>query len=226
MRKLTLQEHLQRAIIDFETGCLLIPKNATHSIRINGELITISKLIYEEKFGELPSHSRIDRICNNGNCINLNHMLPSRPWDKFWRFVDKSRTCWEWTGSKDGGNYGVYRSPNLPDDKAHRLSWIFYNTEIPEGLLVCHKCDNPSCVNPNHLFLGTDKDNVLDKMNKGRFIKMRGKLNGRCKLSVDDVRDIRELHNDGLSYKQISKIYSIGMTQIGRIIRGESWSWL
>jgi hypothetical protein len=86
---------------------------------------------------------------------------------RFWKYVNKTDGCWLWTGAIGGSGYGLLgvENRNVP---AHRLSWQIHNGPIPDGLLVCHTCDNPPCVNPAHLWLGTNLDNARDKMAKGR----------------------------------------------------------
>jgi len=89
------------------------------------------------------------------------------------RFFDKvdvksKEDCWNWMAGSRGTGYGAFKFNGLVVD-AHRVSWILHNGEIPNGLFICHKCDNRSCVNPNHLFLGTHSDNIKDAYNKGRI---------------------------------------------------------
>lgn len=109
----------------------------------------------------------------------------------FWAKACKvSCGCWLWSSSLDSTGYGVaFLKPFPKAMKAHRVAWTLINGEIPRGLLVCHKCDIPACVNPEHLFLGTYKDNIQDSISKGRFAY--GLNNGRSKLSEIDVMEIR-----------------------------------
>ena len=104
--------------------------------------------------------------------------------ERFWSRVDKANDCWVWTGAKTPKGYGKIYS-NSKCVYTHRVSWELANENvIPEGIEVCHHCDNPSCVRPEHLFLGTSKDNRLDSMNKGRATPpppSDGMNNGRAK---------------------------------------------
>lgn len=92
---------------------------------------------------------------------------------RFWNFVSKSQDgCWLWNGTKDGGGYGqISTFRGEAPAKAHRVSWEMRNGEIPAGMSICHKCDTPSCVNPDHLFIGTQADNARDMVSKGRWNK-------------------------------------------------------
>lgn len=92
--------------------------------------------------------------------------MNERDIERFWSKVDKSGECWLWTGGKSGG-YGYFKV-NGSTLRANRLAYEIEHGEIPEGMLVCHSCDTPACVNPAHLWLGTDKDNQADKVAKGR----------------------------------------------------------
>ncbi len=104
--------------------------------------------------------------------------------DRFWMHVIKTESCWIWTGNRDKDGYG--NIGNGPRDsykliRAHRLSYALHKGEVPDNLFVCHTCDKPYCVNPDHLFLGTAKDNENDKVNKGRQAK--GERNGNSKYA-------------------------------------------
>lgn len=101
----------------------------------------------------------------------------SRFWDKV---AVRERGCWEWEGAHTTKGYGLFSITQTTTKKkvwqAHRLSWIIHHGPIPDGLMVCHDCDNPSCVNPAHLFLGTAQDNMDDMLRKGRaYFQKRGK---------------------------------------------------
>jgi HNH endonuclease len=146
--------------------------------------------------------------------------IQTRFWEKV--ILSDNTECWEWTGSKLRGGYGGLNINNRTV-QAHRLSYEMFVGKIPKGLLVCHKCDNPSCVNPKHLFLGTHQDNATDKVNKGRMPK--GEDIGNSKLTLDDVNKIRKLINEKVPRRKIAKMFGIGSTCVTDIATGRTWSW-
>ena len=131
--------------------------------------------------------------------------------------------CWLWTAGKRRG-YGSIRDGGRMR-QAHRVAWELAHGPIPDGLCVCHKCDNPPCVNPAHLFLGTKQDNNRDRARKGRQGWIKGESNGRARLTEDDVREIRALIELGKhSQREIGQEYGVSRTLIGRIVRSEVWT--
>ena len=148
--------------------------------------------------------------------------------DRFWKKVDvKSKDeCWEWTGSKYYNGYGqFFENPNKIT--AHRFSYELANGKINDKkLLVCHKCDNRGCVNPNHLFLGTHKENLQDMYNKGRQNNPSpiGEKNPNVVVTEKEVKQIRKIYaKGGISYKKLGEKFGISETQTTRIVKKESW---
>lgn len=139
--------------------------------------------------------------------------------DRFWEKVKKGEGCWEWQGalSKEW-QYGAFRvSAKRPTVKAHRVSWEIANGEIPEGMNVLHKCDNPKCVRLSHLFLGTIADNNRDKWNKQR----------QGKFSHDQVRKIREMkkkYGTGRPNQMIADQFGVCKATISHMLTGRNWS--
>lgn len=150
---------------------------------------------------------------------------------RFWKRVDIEGPvhpvhgqCWLWTGDRLKNGYGRLSAPRGIESLAHRLAWDLLVGPIPKDLCVLHKCDLPACVNPGHLFLGTNKDNTQDMYAKGR-----GVLGETCVQSVlteDDVRAIRARyrrysHKDGCG--AMAKEYGVGIVEIWRVVQGQRW---
>jgi hypothetical protein len=167
--------------------------------------------------------------------------------ERFWSKVNKlgEDECWEWIGALSGG-YGAFKYNK--GSIAHRYSYMLHNNlqEIPKDMCICHKCDDPSCVNPKHLFIGTPKDNVRDMIEKGRMINgMKGKRHkketldvlsklskGRkagikhhnVKLTEEQVKDIRSLYSTGKYIQQsMADFFGINNSAISKIINRKSW---
>lgn len=136
--------------------------------------------------------------------------------------VVKTDTCWLWTGGKfsDGyGNIGTSKGAR----RAHRVAYELYVGPIPEGLQVLHSCDNPACVNPAHLSVGTNADNMRDRDIKGRHVSCPGALNGASKLGESSIRIIRV---SPLSTNQLAELFDVCTHTIRRVRAKTSWSHL
>ena len=132
--------------------------------------------------------------------------------------------CWLWIGSSDPDGYGSIYLNRKERHRAHRISYKAFNGDFDSNLLVCHQCDVPSCVNPDHLFLGTHQDNVKDMDKKGRRALKQGELNPSHKLSNDQVNAIRSLLSSGVNQYDIAKLYSLSQSAVSNIKRGKAWS--
>lgn len=148
---------------------------------------------------------------------------------RFWEKVDVrgEDDCWIWMASRDSCNYGMFYPKEYPNGiKASRYSWKIHNGEIPKGIYVCHTCDNPPCVNPKHLFLGTQKDNMQDMVQKGRIYDRHGERNSKAKLTEYDVRRVKQLRDNGKTYKGIAEELGVSEGCINHILNGRHWSWV
>ena len=127
--------------------------------------------------------------------------------------------CWLWLGSRNRRGYG-YFYVNGGVVRAHRAAWEFANGPIPDGLLVCHTCDNPPCVRPDHLWLGTYVDNARDRDAKGRMPVRAGEAQSAARLTEDAVRQIRA---SKLSQPALARQFGVSQRLIWAVLKGESW---
>lgn len=139
----------------------------------------------------------------------------------FWKriYEEPNTGCWLWSGASDRG-YGRLRV-NGRVYKAHRVAWMVCRGEIPSGTHVCHHCDNPPCCNPDHLFLGSDADNVADKIRKGRM--RRGVDMPGAKLDPDKVREIRGRTAAGETQNAIARALGVSPAAISHVLDGRNW---
>lgn len=167
--------------------------------------------------------------------------LTAKDEQRFWSHVDKSGECWEWMASKGAQGYGIFYA-FLPGSsrqrhyRAHRVAFMIENGYYPK-LMVCHHCDNPSCVRPDHLFAGTSLDNNQDKIAKGRARYSgnknppRGMRSGKAKLTDDDVRAIRRRYrrwngpHGGVRSNAVplAEEYGISRWHVTGILKGKRW---
>lgn len=201
------------------------------------------RVSWEMHKGPLPNGATVRQTCGNRNCVRPDHLVLGKPGpvkrsteDRFWDKVDKDGPvpfhapllgpCWVWTASCSHG-YGQLCT-KLGGGKqerllAHRLSWELHRGAVPDGMFVCHHCDNPPCVNPAHLFLGTNTDNMRDASAKGRLhgSGLTGERHPSSKLTVSQVKAIR---NDPRPRSEIALAYRVHYNTVALIKRGHTWA--
>jgi hypothetical protein len=184
------------------------------SIEISGKTLSPRDLVYLNG-------------CKNNLCVNPNHLVfgdEARFYSKVYKFAEEKGGCWEWIGYKNPTWYGQFACKLNGKKKvvlSHHYSWYLYTGFMPKALIICHKCDHPYCVNPDHLFLGTHADNVNDKVSKGR--QTRGETNASAKLTDEKVREARELYKNGMKDKQLSLLFGVHESTMRSITRNETW---
>ena len=141
--------------------------------------------------------------------------------ERFWFKVNKTDYCWEWVGGKNSSGYGtIYNEKTV---LVHRLSWQIHFGDIIEGLCVCHSCDNKKCVNPDHLFLGTQQDNMNDMVEKGGNNSPKGEKNGMHKLSESDIHIIKYMLGEGSTQSNVAKLFGVSQPVISNINLQKAW---
>lgn len=209
--------------------------------------ITLHCIVCGKPFETWPSRIKTGdpKYCSLG--CRGNNRIKKTIATRFWEHVDKKSDieCWLWKGSFNEHGYGqlfvgTVQSQNgkvaQKHAPAHRISYQLFNGTIPRGLFVLHRCDTPSCVNPKHLFIGTQLDNMKDASNKGRMscgdkhyahthpeLLARGEKHGSSKLREQDIIKIRELAASGIKQSEIASLYSIGQYEVSRIVSRKRW---
>lgn len=155
--------------------------------------------------------------------------------EEFWKHIDKNGPipthcpelgpCWIWNGSVGKTGRGVFAAQHSKQIIVPRFSYQLHKGPIPDGLNVCHHCDNPNCPNPDHLFAGTQEDNLRDAQRKGRV--RHGERKSQAKLTTKDVREIISLRQStNLSYREIGERFGICNQHAQRLVTGKSWAHL
>jgi hypothetical protein len=144
--------------------------------------------------------------------------------NRFWSKVEKTDKCWNWTAHISTNGYGTLKV-NGKQEQASRIAWILTYGIIPYSLLICHSCDNRACVNPSHLFIGTQRDNIMDAINKGRFTPLKsGELHHSAKLTIPEVKKIKSLLKSGVNKSVIAKQFNITSRNIRFMELGRCWA--
>lgn len=184
--------------------------------------------------------------------IEITNAMPADIETRFWSKVNKDGPvpshmphlgpCWIWTAGKVGTGYGAFAVTPTKQKRAHVMAWELTNGPMPEGMLLCHSCDNRSCCRPSHLFPGTHSANSIDAMSKGRLTQLakahqahldgrvnycRGSAMPNSKLSEADVNEMRRLHRDeSCGYKRLHKRFGVSVGVAQRICNRKMWKWL
>jgi predicted XRE-type DNA-binding protein len=151
---------------------------------------------------------------------------------RFWGHIDvlSEDECWQWLKGTDKDGYGIYHIKGN-SVRAHRFSYLLTKGAIPEGMLICHSCDNRKCCNPKHLWYGTGKDNSLDMASKQRQVfqknpelAARGETQGSSKLHNEDVIEIRQKYQSGgYTQQELASIYRVSQSAISAVVRNKYW---
>lgn len=193
---------------------------------------TAQRFCWELHNGKIAGDFNVWPKCQNKLCVNPNHLFlrsgfpPKDPSIRFWKNVNKTETCWLWTGYTRHRGSGINKSAAYgivftkgKKTGAHRFSYELHKGPIADGLFVCHTCDNGLCVNPDHLWLGTCADNVHDMINKGRGkVGKYGDASPGVKIPDAKVPEIRERHKDGESISYLAKEFEVKEQTIYSIV--------
>lgn len=170
------------------------------------------------------SDSSIGKVKGNPYMFVMGHKTKIPIENKFWAKVPSnkdSNECWEWLGTKSSDGYAElkYKRKHI---RANRIMWEMVNGQIPNGMIICHRCDNPACVNPHHLFLGTQMDNMHDKIAKGRH--SYGENHKLHKLTIRQVKQIRkQVSERTATMSQIARNMNVSLTTISSIVHEKTW---
>lgn len=167
------------------------------------------------------------RLC--GQTARRGQVLRGKTTDeRFWRHVDRrgDDECWPWMGVRQPSGHGQFAIATRPGKltAAHRYAWTLANGPIPDGMKVCHRCDHGWCVNPAHLFLGTQADNLRDMREKDRH--SRGERHYAAKFCDEDVLLIRAMAGSGVSQSEIALRFNTRQSEISNIVSGKRWKHL
>jgi len=143
--------------------------------------------------------------------------------ERFEEGFTKTDGCWKWQKSLINNGYGKFMIAHKAMS-ASRAAYILYVGDIPDDKYVCHHCDNPACVKPSHLFVGTGADNSADMVSKGR--SARGTDNAHAVLNEGKIREIRQLRKSGISFQKIGSMFGVSKTAIMHIMNKRTWGWV
>jgi len=218
-------------------GVATLPGGTTTSAR---------RVVWHLARGPIPTGMALWLDCETPACVRPEHMrlvTDSHGMtlaDRFWAKVAKSEGCWEWQAGRNKRGYGAFHPRHGVSILAHRMVWELSFGPIPTGSFVCHRCDNPPCVRPDHLFLGSNADNMQDMTAKGRdwastgdaevirqrmiASRPRGAAHPMARLTEDQVNRIRALAMAGQSQRSIAREFAVSQSLVGMIVRHQRWA--
>lgn len=175
------------------------------------------------EFWTEPSRIKLGR----GKHCSHKCQFSKTPEQRFWEKVVKSDGCWLWKGNVNQFGYGRFRTTSKKLTVTHRISWELHNGPIPDGMMVLHRCDVPACVKPDHLFLGTQIDNVADMYSKGRECIRRGEEHHRALVSEIDVIAMRSVRDKvKMAYSKLGRLFGVSEETARNICLRETWKHL
>jgi hypothetical protein len=235
------KEYIEKRRITSENGCWIWKQGNDRDGYarglFNGKDWRISRLSYETYIGIIPKNMVVKTTCGNRFCINPHHLklfhrvqfsdVPKANNFELQEHILHNikrnyKSCWIWQKSQHVYGYGRTSFKGECHD-VHRLSWIAFKGDIPSGLYVCHsKTCSPSCCNPDHMYLGSQKDNMADtkSLNNHQY----GSRHNKAKLHESDVLKIRILRKEGHKFLDIAKEFNVSVNTIERIIYGKGWT--
>lgn len=204
--------------------------SGTASMQIGKQSRSVRRVLWELDHGSVPESYVVSDTCGDRGCVNPKH-LRLRSFileERIWELCDRSggpNACWIWQARRTRTGYGCFYVKGKGKQVAHRWAWRVTHGPVPEGMFVCHHCDNPGCVNPKHLFLGTPKENVHDMIRKGR--QSNGPVHAakvlavrKYKVTPEKKAEIQRRRLDGQTIDQIAKAMGLSQGTIVRYTKG------
>lgn len=226
---LPIQERIESHIIS-KTDCWItdLTKSKKYPlIHFNMKKEKVSYIMYRLYVGKIPEGMFVCHKCNNPKCVNPEHLFleaKKSPLEKIESRIISKKGCWLTDLALSSNGY-PHIWINGKTKLVSRVMYESYKGEIPDKMFVCHKCDNPKCVNPDHLFLGTHQDNMNDRNSKNRQSRQKGSQNAQSKLNEEQVLEIKRLLAEtNLTQKEIGEKYGVDHRTISLIKRGKNWT--
>ena len=215
-------------LVDTLTGCwiwqrFIDPNGYGRTPKPVNGTVYAHRIYYEAINGPIPKNRKLVQTCQNRLCVNPLHLRLKTADDLFWERVKvgEPNECWPWLAGKGHMGHGNTRW-RMKRRMAHVVAYeIVTGKEVLKPFCVLHRCDNPPCCNPRHLFEGTKRDNAQDMVSKRR--SLFGERNNKAKLTEADVLTIRKRVASGETQTAVARDFHVGQPQIGNIVRGDHW---